>query len=462
MKRNHTEICAVLINKLEEDIQIVEKFFQKYDIDNKFWLRERILIAFGPEHVKFVKELSEDLQVLEPKQMMEKKKHGLIILLKESGVAETEVLWITSSRHKDDDRKLANIIGHIYYDGCIDALKRDSSVNTVTGCAGHYKHTDLALRLMKIFDAGSHFKKNGYLYLFTLLCANEEKAVEKFKELIKKLNKFEIREAFSADWTELNYPLAIKQYDIFEYFLEEMGGKFLARLKGSTLTMENAMAFVLNNFLQNSANIYRLPIAPDLAGLAEIAIRLKADILFKHKSGETPLHAFVQGPTSCVALADYIVEHVAEIEQKLFLDDIIKRLIANNWFDAIKVIYEKCPTARKVLFRSHYVGFAQLSLAIELNHSEMASFLIDSHKEVFTPIDVTNLIILCSQSTKNVDILKKVLTLPNANPTNSGHGLQFNSAFVAALRLQKIPNFHVLFEAAPSKADIAGNYIDIS
>lgn len=461
IKRKHTEIATILIDKLEEDLQVVEAFFLSLEIENKFWLRERILIAFGQEHVNIVKEMSADLQVLDPKTMMDKKKHGLIVILKETGTSAAEVMWLTSCRSKDDDLKLAKIIDYIYSDGCIDSLKRDCYSNTITGSSAHYKNVDLCFRLMGIFDAGNHYKKNAYLYMFTLLCAGEENQVDKFKELMKRLSKFEIREAFSNDWTELNYPIARQQYDIFEYFLEEMGRKFLARLPpNTTVSIEGATSFVLNAFLQKSANIYRLPIAPDLVGLAEISIRLNAGLLVKHSIGETPLHAFVQGPTPCLALADYIIEHVIEIEEKLFLDDIIKRLIANNWYDVIKRIYEKCPTAKKVLFRSHYVGISQLCLSIQLNHVELASFLIDEHKDIFIDIDVNNLIIMSSKLTKSVDILKKLLTLPNANPCKVGYGMDFNSPFVAALRMQKVANFHILFDATPSKADIAGKYTD--
>lgn len=459
------EQASLLMDIYEQDALALQQYFFKKNVRSFFWIREQVLLATGIEDVKFVQEtvVKYDLGVSNTSSFIESNKKGLIILLKTSGTTVPEILWITHKK-PGDDREIAKIASRIYPNGVLGALRKDHKGRKLMEVAADQQMDTVFFRLDAIF--GQHYlTPTEYLRLLCKLSQDCDNEVTCFKNFLLKLNRFHIRDALSNEdehYEALNYPLSLKQYEIFEYILDEMANVRLARLVDPSVSPEDCKRHILNDFLVNSARIYQIlyVLPPDLSGLAIICLRYKVDLLAVHKpSKETALHAFVEGPVESLAVGDYIVENFDVIVEKNYLNEIIHRLLRRNWLNVLKQLYERHPIAKEELLRNNnYDGMQAIFESFKNDGSEMITFLVDAHKEQFSVVNINNLINSCAHFSRFTGIIEILLCLPGADACKYTYGHRFTSPLITALYNRKLDTFKLLYKYVETNPEaIKGN-----
>lgn len=466
MDRKHVDVSSILLDSYELDFHAVQRFFFDQNIQNYFWIQEIILIAYGAADISFVKDVvsSHALMVVvdDTLRLTTWKKTGLIILLKATGASCPEILWIASKK-PGDDREIAKIINRVYSNGVLGADRKDHEGRSLMEVAADQCLHDIFFRLDQLF--GQHYlTQKQYLKLLCKLSRNAENEVECFKNLILRLNKFKLHDVLTVDGNKnydiLNYPLERKQIALFEYILHE-----LATIKAAETseTIDDCVRYILNDFLPNSADIFERSVPTDFSGLAEICVRHKAYLLSENKARNLVLHALVQDRQQCVSLADYILENLVNIFERGYLDDLLKRLIKNNWVDVIKKLYIS-PRIPSNLFHDHSVAINLICCCISAFDNELAIFLIDKHQNDLTVTDCTRLLIVSTLAIRSTDVLVKLLSLPNADPIKccKFDNYYHSSPLYSALKNRKLPTYRLLYDAAAKNPSaIAGKELRV-
>lgn len=453
------EQASLLMDIYKQDMLALQQYFFKQNIRNFFWIREQVLVAFGIDDINFVQETVDknNLSVSEPLSFIETNKKGLIILLKTSGDAVPGIVWITH-KNPGDDREIAKITSRLYPNGVLAALRKDHKGRTLMEVAADQQMDTIFFQLDAIF--GQHYlTQTEYLRLLCKISQNCDREVICFKNLLLRLNRFHIRDSFNNNnghYKSLNYPLSLKQYEIFEYILDEMAVVRLANLSDPSVSQEDCKRYILNDFLVHSARIYQILYVqpPDLSGLADICMRYKVNLLAVHEpSKETALHAFVYGPIENLAVGDYIVDNFDVIVEKGYLKEIIHRLITKNWLNVLKQLYERHPIAKEELLRNNYAGMEVIQRSFQNEGNEMINFLVNAHKDQFTEYDINMLINACAHTSKKIEIMKILLGLPRADATKPTYGYTFTTPLFTALDCRKLDSFKLLYKSVENNSE---------
>lgn len=454
------EQASLIMDIYEQDMLALQQYFFNQNVRNFFWIREQILIAYGIDDINFVQETvaQYDLSVSDPLSFIQSNKKGLIILMKTSGTAVPEILWITHNK-LGDDREIAKITSRIYPNGVLGALRKDYKSRTLMEVAAERQMDNNFFRLDAIF--GQHYlNQTEYLRLLCSLSQDCDHEVTCFKNFLLRLNRFHIRDAISNEdghYEVLNYPLSLHQYEIFEYILDEMVVVRLTYLNDPSISPEDCKRYILNDFLMHSARIYRVLYVqpPDLSGLADICLRYKVDLLAVHEpSKETPLYAFLNGPVENLAVGDYIVEKFDIIVEQSFLKQIIHRLITRNWLNVLKQLYERHPISKEELLRDdNYAGMDVIKRSFQNEGGEMITFLVDAHKDQFSEQNINMLINYCAHSSRFLGIIQILLDLPGADATKCTYGYMFTSPLFTALDNRKLDTFKLLYKSVEHNPD---------
>lgn len=456
--QDHLDIANALIDIYEQDLKKVAQHFQSFGITSKFWVTETMLIAYGKDHTDFVKKLAMKLNVNDPVQYHHSGKKGLIILLKESNYSVPEVLWF-SPKCENDAIIMAQIIEHIIFDGTLDVTQKEHWGRTFIDLAASRNHQDIFFRLVNLY--GTKYLSNiELLKLFCFMSARKpENRVHQFKQLILRLNKFELADVVENDWSILTSPLYSDDFDIFEYIMEVIAQIRVDRKLNETRT--EALQYIIDNHIEQTSNIIQSLVLCDRLELALKCLKYNPDLLKQGNFYDIPLFVFFQVKTKPDVINSYFIDNFPRIQELGYGKKVVKKLIKNNWVEAIKGLYAKYPSVKEFLFEIPTKGLSTLLYCIDACHYDVVDYLILAHSEQLTSSsDILELILYCSFVQKGYNILQLLLKLPNADPCLLlGEQQSWKTPFYTTLHFHQLENYKLLQEHTMDKTKLIGEFV---
>lgn len=245
LARGHADIADICLQHLERDLAALDAHFARIGgplYASRFWLRQRILIALGPDHVQFVRDHCAPLAA-QPAHMRTSTddaataKSGLVILLKSSNASPAGVVWLTA-RRPGADRLLCRIVVHITdRGGELHLLRRDVFGCTDFDVAARMNHAALWMRLhaaagVWLLDRRTY--ANSFRHLAELAEPAEARATY-FADMCRRVGGFEVAELFEDVRSRLSYDVlsdAIVNYTgvstLLDYLMEAATDRQLA------------------------------------------------------------------------------------------------------------------------------------------------------------------------------------------------------------------------------------------
>lgn len=463
----HTTIANLLIDILERDLEVLKRFFENHKIPNNFWLNEATYIIYGSEHIRLVKEITGNLLVDNPADMLNNNTKGLILMLKPSNLCDAEVLWL-QTKHLEDVKKIAQVIQSVFDDGTIDVMKTEQELTLLEVAVERY-NTDVFFRLLKLYGAEclSDLKCLQYLtYICTKL--NPTNADEYFKDLYAQAaNIMPLREITDVILTPggtnlLMIPIKYGVFDLFEYFLHSVANHEIAK---QNISQDQAISLVFNTLKTPTINIFKRIIWCENYDFTLKCLKFNPDLL-KIIANET-LMEIISRLRPNKLISDWIVEFFEEISLKGLADKVIKTLIEFNWVEAVRRLYEVHPTSKKTLFMDYKKGMDLLihgineyhyKPGIEQCHYELVEFLVNAHGSDLTdPGDLLVLISYSVRARRGFRILKSLLSLPDVNVMFRDEN-NHRSIFYEALESNNLESYRELLHCVKDLKDLIGKF----
>lgn len=443
--RDHTAVVNQILDIYEEDLQFVRQFFEKNH--NIVWTQQPVFVAHGSDNICRVNELSAGMEVLPDHRSDDKR--TMVILLKT--LQEKKILWLrpTSS---EDNVKIAKIIECIWNDGVIDLQHEGHWGRTVLDAAALRNKPDLYCRLYKL-SPGEPKKSIEH---FVQMCRHYDDKLEFFKHIWNEIcQPWDIADLISANVDLLVSPLYCDQFEIFILFMESVADK---TERGESRQAE--MTNILNTYkIRDSTLMETIIWADQKEFVQQCLVRLKPNLLLMGTNKEPVLQALIRQKSS-EFLTKFVVDYFNQVLTNGMEAQIVKQLIESNWLDAIKILYVRYESSRKILFSNKKEGVQLLLNAIEGCRYDMANYLVDAHREELTdPVDVTPLILYCSFVERSKSVLQTLLTLPAADPLRtSGPDHYFKSPLYVALKFRHLENFQLLLDHVKNLQGLHGGF----
>lgn len=206
LARGHTAIADICLQHVEHDLAVLAAHFERIGgsiYASRFWLRGRILIALGADHVRFVRDHCGPVEAV-PADMTPaadggSPQSGLVILLKSGNASPDAVVWLTA-RQPGDDRLIGRIVGHIVQRGGeLNLRRRDIFRCTDFDVAARQNHTALWMRVHAIAGV-SVLDRRSYANSFRHLAEHVEPPEARapyFADLCRRVGGFEVAELFA-------------------------------------------------------------------------------------------------------------------------------------------------------------------------------------------------------------------------------------------------------------------------
>lgn len=442
--RDHQLIVKQILDIYEEDLNFVRHFFQsRHNIE---WTQRTVFIGHGPDHIGLVKELSTGMEILSDHSL--NAKQGIIILLK--SFQEKTVLWLRPNSLEDDIR-ISKIMECIWADGVIDLRHHGHWGRTVHEASAIRNQPEIYCRLLSLLCP----EPEKVIEHFLQMCRHQKDQLEFFKRLLdEQCHQFDIGDILSTSVSVLVLPAYYDQIEIFQYFLETLADR--------TATPENrqtVMTDILNTYTvsDNSKLMDTIVWADNKDFVKECLLRFKPNLLLIGSNKETVLQSLIRQKSS-EFMTHFIVDHFDEVLAAGMEYKIVKRLIKQNWLDAIKSLYDRYASCRSHLFRNRKKGMKCLLNLIDGCRYNLANYLIDAHRlELTDPDDVIQLILCCSFVQRSNIVLQTLLSLPAANPikvTGSEH--YFKSPIYVALKFRHLKNYQLLLDHVDDRQSLRG------
>ncbi|XP_037042478.1 uncharacterized protein LOC119078868 [Bradysia coprophila] len=432
--RDHISIANQILNVYEDDLQFVRQFFAKKH--NTIWVEGPVFVAHGTDNVSLVHELSAGMEVL-PDDGPDSMK-TMVILLKSS--QEKRVLWLRPDSH-EDNVNIARIIECIWNDGVIDLHHKGHWGRTVFDAAAIRNQPEMYCRLNALSTVSSEKLIENLL----LMCRHHDDKLDFFKTIWNRTGvQFDIGELLSTNIDLLVLPAYNDLFEVFLFFMESLADK--VRTEDSR---EATMRDILTTYkVKSGSPVIDTIIWADCKSFVQRCItHFQPNLLNRSASNEIILETLIgQCPSKFVS--QLVVECFDQVISEGIEDRIVMQLIERNWIDALKMLYDRYESTRRVLLRDSKRGVQFLLSAIDGCRYNLVNYLVEAHREELTdPDSVTSLILYCSFVERSNSILRKLLALPAADvlrTSNSDH--YYKSPLYVALKFRHLDNFQLLLE----------------
>lgn len=442
--RDHTSIVHQILDIYEEDLRFVRQFFKK--THNIEWTQRPVFIAHGPDNICLVNQLSAGMEVL-PDHCLDDTR-TMVILLK--SLQEKKTLWLRPNS-SEDNIKIAKIIECIWNDGVIDLQHKGHWGRTLLDVAAIRNQPEIYYRLHTLLTA----EPEKSITHFLQMCRHYDDQLEFFEQIWNKIcQQCDIADIISTNVDLLALPAYYGQFEIFILFMESLADKSDI---GENRQVVMTSILDTSKYSNNNSLMETIIWADEKEFVQQCLLRLKPNLFSIGANKETVLETLIR-QKSTEFMTQFVVERFNQVLTNGMEARIVMQLIEGNWLDAMKTLYGRYQSCRKILFRNQKQGVQCLLNAIDGCRYDLANYLVDAHREDLTdPDDVTQLILYCSFVGRSNAVLKTLLTLPAAHPLKtSGPDHFYKSPFYVALKYRHLENFQLLLDNVKNLQGLRG------
>lgn len=415
--RRHAIIAHLFLDIIATDLEKIKQHFASLPPQigiSRFWLRERVLIAFGQDHIDYV--LSESSDVLaNPEEMGERR--GILVLLKPDNITCSGVVWLTA-RRSGADRIIARIVGHIYERGGELSLTRKERWDySLFGVAAKVNQMPVWQRMFDMF--GQHLDRRELVISFRFLAQHEPTTAEKtrrFDELCESIGGFNVNDIYS-DGDELNI-----LYDTIYHFKGDL--TILDHLIGKAATTKSKSAVVnqVANDRGCDRSLFNIAFQLEDRKLPWELVKYKPDLIAcSTEWWDSPVDRFIASRPFDKQVHDLILEQLSTMDRlNGHRWNLLSSLIRKNWVETVREIYVLDPTYRTVVFNDRNEGLDLLKMCSRNRAYEVLEYLISQHE---------------LNSSEKYDLLLDVLSQQHEH---------FPDSLLSTLCVYKVSQFHDL------------------
>lgn len=377
--RRHSTIAHKYLDIVAADLGTIEQHFQRVAPQialSRFWLCERVLVAFGQEVVDYV--LAESHGVLaDPQEMGDRR--GFVILLKPDNFTSSGVVWLTA-RRRGADRIIARIIGHIYERGGeLNLMRKDRLDVSLFGIAARMNQMPLWQRMFDMF--GQHLDRRELAACFRFLADYEpsaEKKTRRFDELCVTVGGFSVDSLYS-EGNEVNI-----LYDAILQFKEDSTIlDHLIRNAAVTKCIDTVLNQIASNKYGQERSLYDVAFQTMNKKLHKPLLKYEPDMIGGSISywWETRANSVIVSGDFERTAHDLILEQLHSFGKiDGYRWDLLNALIKYNWADTIREMYLLDPSYEELLCKDRQVGLQTLKMCAENHSYDVLEYLISKHE----------------------------------------------------------------------------------
>lgn len=431
LARRQRAIAELLLDVCQADLAFIEAHFAALGICSAFWLHERILVAYGADHVDLVRQATAATTspaiLADPASMavdgpLPQRRRGLIVLLKTNNRQCVGVAWL-SARAAGADRSIAALIGRIYERGgeLFGVRRREHRAAGVFDVAARMGLPEQWLRMYRMFGGGEDKKASLAVWSrrecvrnFRQMAerADADKQGEHFEDLCRRLGGFEASDLFDDGLqTAVNYLHdAIVDYrtdaTLFEHLME-----LATRGTGRTATELLAQSVLDDGRLLNLFEM-ALYVSHEPDGLPTQMLKYRPSLASVSASEfwDSATHRLVtQVPFSPEAHALLVDQWPAlqAHDGELYADEyLLESLAGSGWMETVRWMYAR-DAGLKSIHRQTVVDI-MARLTWSKKYAEIA-YLLDEH-EAFDADEIGRLFFEIVVNNRRVDVPDELWT----------------------------------------------------
>lgn len=389
LARRHAAIADHFLEIYATDLATIQRHFE--DIlpqraSTRFWLRERILVAFGKDDVDYVLDAA-TADVRADPAVMGPERSGVFVLLKPTNRTCAGVVWL-SARQPGADRTIARIVGRIYERGGELSVPRKETFGcTLFDVAARLNLPTVWHRMHRLF--GVHLTRRECVRSFRYLAEYEDTDDNKrtrFDELCRTVGRFEVAELFDGNSEVVNFVFdAITDYKHDHTILEH-----LLHSAAQTQKYTNIIDTIV---LERGCERSLLSVAFQLEDkrLPWILLKCRPDLVSCCTEWwDTPVNRFISQRPFDQQVHYLIVEQFSSIvRNEDFRMGLLSSLVTHNWIETVREIYRIDPSMKDLLFRDRELGLSKLGFIAGNHHFGMLTFLLSEHE--IEPAETVNI-----------------------------------------------------------------------
>lgn len=380
LARRHATIAEHFLDIYAADLAAIRRHFADVlpqRASSCFWLRERILVAFGREHVDFVRDAA-TRQVRADPDAMGPERSGLLVLLKPTNRTCAGVVWL-SARQPGADRTIARIVGRIHERGGELSVSHMETFHcTLFDVAARMNLPTVWHRMHQLF--GMHLTRREYVRCFRYLAEYEptdDRKRERFDAMCRTIGGFESEELFAGEHDGLHC-----LYDAVIDYKDDH--TVLAHLIGIAGQSREPKTIIDQTVIDRGTERSLLSVAFQLYDkrLPWILLEYRPDLISCCTQWwDTPARRFIHERPFDRRVHALIVEQFSSIcRRESFRMDLLLSLIYNNWTETVREIFRIDSTMKELLLQDRANGIiSTLSIIAGDHHFDMLAFLLSQY-----------------------------------------------------------------------------------
>lgn len=383
LARRKTTIARVYLRTIQTDLVAIQQHFEEIEHghrrnESRFWLRQRILIAFGADHIDFVRRTAALAELIaDPAEMGDR--NGLLILLKPNNRTVSGVMWLTA-RKPGADRKIAEIVDRIYERGGeLTVTRKEFRGHTLFDMAARMNMFSVWQSMHSMFGeivGVRELAQSCRILAEHVGCKDSELIVKKFNQLYMEFGKLTVEDALSSREGTFILQDAINGYvddqTILDYLI-------------SVVAQTNNVRDVLNQYVSDRCGYrslmscsfqledYKLPWG---------MLKFKPDLISDCTEWwDTPVKRYITAGPFDRRVHDLILEQLPAIgRNEEFRWELLFSLACKNWSETICEIYALDLTYKSVMFEDRERGIKKMKTLARTSAFDALEFLIVEHE----------------------------------------------------------------------------------